>query len=132
MAAHYLCPHCKSHLKLAEDIIFLTKNNKGQSGLVLLSPRIGDYSVINDPTLNFEPGDHTNFICPVCYENLDAPEYDKNLAKVILREDGKEYEILFSKIVGEKCTYKKLGSDVQSFGEDTDKYTNFFGSEPNY
>lgn len=130
---YYLCPHCKGHLRLANEIIFLTKTKKGESGLVLLSPEIGDYNVIVDPQLNYEPGDHVNFICPICYENLDAAEYGENLAQVIMR-DSKDNEstILFSKIVGEKCTYKVEGGKVQSFGTDADTYINFFGETPCY
>jgi len=126
---YYLCPHCKGHLRLSNEIIFLTKTRKGESGLVLLNPAIGDYTVIGDPKLNYEPGDHVNFICPICYENLDAKELGANLAHVIRIEDGtgKEATVYFSKIVGEKCTYKVEDGQVESFGTDADNYKDFFG-----
>jgi len=126
---YYLCPHCKGHLRLANEIIFLTKTHKGESGLVLLTPQIGDYNVIVDPKLKYEPGDHVNFICPICYENLDAKEAGENLAHVIRLEDstGKESIIFFSKIVGEKCTYKVEDGNVESFGKDADNYKDYTG-----
>lgn len=130
---YYTCPFCKGHLRLANEIIFLTKTKQGESGLVLLSPKIGDYNVIVDPKLQYQPGDHVNFICPICYENLDAPEYGDNLAKVIVTDNkGQESEIFFSKIVGEKCTYQIKEGKVASFGEDADHYRNFFGAGPAY
>lgn len=126
---HYLCPHCKGHLRLAEEIVFLTKTKKGESGLVLLSPKIGNYSVIVDPKLKYEPGDHVNFICPICYENLDAPEVGANLALVIRQEaaSGKQSIVYFSKIVGEKCTFKVEDGKIEAFGQDADNYKDFFG-----
>ncbi|MBU0488085.1 MAG: hypothetical protein KKA07_07105 [Bacteroidetes bacterium] len=130
----YVCPYCRGHLRVGEVIVFLTKTIKGESGLILLSPKIGDYTVITHPSYNFDSGDHVNFICPICYENLDAKEYSKNLAKVIMIEEetNREFAILFSKIVGEMCTYKVAGGDFQAFGGDSNSYTNFFGEEPKY
>ena len=70
-----------------------------------------------------------NFICPICYENLDAKEADENLAHVIRLEDatGKESIVFFSKIVGEKCTYKVEDGNVESFGKDADNYKDYTG-----
>jgi len=123
----YICPFCKGHLRLAKEIIFLTKTKSGQSSLVLLSPEIGDYNVVTAPNTNYESGEHVNFICPICYENLDAKDYGDNLAKIyMVDKNGKQSEILFSKIVGEKCTYKISGEDVESFGDNANKYTSYF------
>ncbi|NTW31722.1 MAG: hypothetical protein HGB12_03705 [Bacteroidetes bacterium] len=126
---NFICPHCKGHLRVSNSIIFLTKTTKGKSGLLLISPDLGDYSVKMHPSYNnFEEGEVVNFICPICYENLDASEYGENLAKVIMQEeDGKESTIVFSKITGEKCTYKIGDSDVKSFGEHSGEYDSAFG-----
>ncbi|PKP21136.1 MAG: hypothetical protein CVU05_07455 [Bacteroidetes bacterium HGW-Bacteroidetes-21] len=123
----YLCPHCKGHLRLANEIVFLTKTNTGLSGLVLLNPKIGDYNVIVDPKLQYAPGEHVNFICPICYENLDAKERGANLAHVIrVDREGKESQVYFSKIVGEKCTYKVEDGKVESYGDDANNYKDLF------
>jgi hypothetical protein len=126
---NFICPHCKGHLRVSNSIIFLTKTTKGKSGLVLISPELGDYSVKMHPTYNnFEEGEVVNFICPICYENLDAEEYDKNLAKVLMQEeDGKESTIVFSKIVGEKCTYQVTDKEIKPYGKNSHGYKSTFG-----
>lgn len=119
----YVCPKCGGFLNIDDEIIFLTKNNKGDSALVLLSTEIGDYSFRKNSESNFKEGDHVNFICPICYENLNAEEYDKNLAQVIMvDEDGKESNIVFSKILGEKATYSIHEKGVDAFGDHKDTY----------
>lgn len=129
MKTNFLCPHCRGHLKVSNSIIFLTKSIKGKSGLMLVSSELGDYNVKMHPEYNdFEEGEILNFICPICYENLDAKEYDKNLAKVIMQEeDGKESTIVFSKITGEKCTFQIHEGVAQSYGGHADEYKNAFG-----
>ncbi|HOY32160.1 MAG TPA: hypothetical protein PKW80_09800 [Bacteroidales bacterium] len=129
MKTNFLCPHCRGHLRVSNSIIFLTKTNKGKSGLLLVSPELGDYNVKVHPEYNnFEEGEIVNFICPICYENLDAKEYDKNLAKIIMKEeDGKESTIVFSKITGEKCTYKIYQGTISSYGTDAEGYKSIFG-----
>jgi hypothetical protein len=119
----YICPKCRGHLSIDNEIIFLTKNNKEDSAIVLLSAEIGDYSFRKNPNVDFEPGDHVNFICPICYENLNAEEYDANLAKVIMiDENGKEVDVVFSKILGEKCTYSVHENGVKAYGADKGTY----------
>ncbi len=119
----YICPKCRGHLSIDNEIIFLTKNNKEESAIVLLSAELGNYSVRKNSKVDFAAGDHVNFICPICYENLNADGYDKNLAKIIMVEDdGKEIDIVFSKILGEQCTYSIQSKGIQSFGENKDNY----------
>lgn len=129
MKTNFLCPHCRGHLRVSNSIIFLTKTSKGNSGLLLVSSELGDYSVKMHPEYNhFEEGEIINFICPICYENLDAEEYDKNLAKVIMQEeDGKESTIVFSKITGEKCTYQIYKDSVKYYGGNAEGYKSVFG-----
>ncbi len=126
---NFLCPHCRGHLRVSNSIIFLTKTTKGKSGLLLISPELGDYSIKMHPSYNdFEEGEVVNFICPICYENLDAEEYDKNLAKVIMQEDGgEESVIVFSKIVGERCTFKIDKGGIKTYGKDSGEYKSAFG-----
>jgi hypothetical protein len=120
---NYICPKCRGYLSIGNEIIFLTKNKKGDSALVLLSSEIGDYSFRKNDKVDFDAGDHTNFICPICYENLNAEEYDKNLAKVIaIDDDGKESDVVFSKVLGEKCTYSIYKKGIEAFGDHKDNY----------
>ena len=118
---NYVCPKCAGLLNIEKEIIFLTKNKKGDSALVLLSTEIADYSFRKNEGVNFNAGDHVNFICPICYENLNAEEYDENLAQVIMiDEKGKESNIVFSKVLGEKCTYSIHDKGVEAFGDHQD------------
>jgi hypothetical protein len=40
-------------------------------------------------------------------------------------DKGNEYQILFSKIAGEKSTYKIIGESVEIFGEHHSNYIDF-------
>jgi len=56
-------------------------------------------------------------------KNAFENEYDKNLAKVIaIDEDGKESDVVFSKVLGEKCTYSIHKKDIEAFGDHKDNY----------
>jgi len=120
---NYICPKCRGFLSIDNEIIFLTKNNKEDSAIVLLSAELGDYSFRKNPNVDFAEGDHVNFICPICYENLIADKYEENLARVIMiDETGKEVEVVFSQVLGEKCTYKICDKGIDAFGADKDNY----------
>jgi len=113
---------------VSNHIIFLTKTTTGKSGLLLVNSELGNYEVILHPSLNYEPGEMVNFICHICYENLDAEEYDKNLAKVIMQDEtGKESVVVFSKITGQKCTFHIDEKQVRAFGNDKEEYNSTFG-----
>lgn len=129
MNKSYICPHCRGHLKIDKDIIFLTKTKSGASGLVLISPEIGNYTYKSHPSVKYADGDHINFICPICYENLDAKEFESaNLAKIFMvDEKGKQYSVVFSKIKGEKCTYKVSDDTFEAYGKNSGEYMNHFG-----
>ena len=55
--------------------------------------------------------------------------YIGRLAKVLMVDkDGNRYDILFSLIVGEHCTYKVKEGKIESyFGKDYPTYINYFG-----
>ncbi|MDY0315714.1 MAG: hypothetical protein RBR32_11630, partial [Bacteroidales bacterium] len=79
---NYICPKCGGYLSIDNEIVFLTKNNKGNSAIVLLNAELGNYSFRKNTNVDFKEGDHVNFICPICYENLNAENVDDNLACV--------------------------------------------------
>ena len=81
------------------------------------------------PDLDFNEGDHLEIFCPMCHSNLKAININENLAEVLMIDElGDEYEIYFSEIIGEQVTIKIHESDIESFGDDTDTYMNYFGS----
>lgn len=134
MRNSYVCPSCRSHLKVTDKIIFSVITSRGKAGLLLLSPELGDYSVIYHNSLTIEEGEHVDFFCPVCHENLGIKNVNPDFAEVILiDEGGKEYKLVFSEIAGKRCTYKIADNDIlESYGEDADEFTNFWGESPKY
>jgi len=126
MQKYYICPECKGHLKVGEFIIFTVQNQKEESGLLLLHPRIGNYDSIKHPSFSFKKGEPLAFYCPLCSASL-LSKFDKNLVHVIMKDkDNIEYNIYFSRIAGEKSTYKVSGdSSVMAAGEHSHRYTYF-------
>ena len=97
----------------------------GLTVIILLSPELGDYKVVNHPSFDFKEGDYIEFFCPICHVQLTS-EKNENLAKVIMiDEDLKESEILFSKIAGEMCTYRMVDGNVEEYGKDSATYLEY-------
>jgi hypothetical protein len=126
MQKYYICPQCKGHLKVGENIVFAVKNQKEEAGLLLLHPKIGNYDSIKHPSFKYSKGEALEFNCPLCSGSL-VSKFDKNLVHVIMMDrDHKEYDIYFSRIAGEKSTYKVAGdSTVMAAGEHSHRYTYF-------
>jgi hypothetical protein len=121
----FLCPKCMAHIRVGDHIIFKVKNSKKQSGLLLLSPQIGNYTSVKHPAFEIQTGEYLEFLCPVCNTSLNS-DIHKNLAHVILKDDsGKSNDVYFSQIVGEHSTYATDGESVHIAGADAGKYTYF-------
>jgi hypothetical protein len=129
MDNHYLCPHCRGHLKVGEYIIFKIRNKRREKGLLLLHPEIGDYTSIKHPELNFKEGERIDFFCPICLQSLDAA-IDENLVHVIMTDaQQKEHEVYFSRITGERSTYKRSEQNVLETDEYSHRFTRFTMSD---
>jgi len=125
MINHFICPKCRSHLNVGEDLIFAAKSQDGRKGLILLHSELGNYKVRHNPHYDITAGMKFEFHCPVCHHPL-ATDINKNLSRVIMVDPGnKEYEVLFSKIAGEKSTYCLIGENVNMFGDDAGNYVDF-------
>ena len=126
MEKFYLCPHCKGHLKVGEYIIFGARNGNKNRGLLLLHPGIGNYESIKHPSFSFAPGDALEFFCPICSVSLES-RIDRNLVHVrMMDRDRKEYDIYFSRIAGERSTYRVSSNrKVMAAGEHSHRYTYF-------
>jgi uncharacterized protein YbaR (Trm112 family) len=125
MKKKYFCPHCKAQLNFGNDIILLARKKNKETGLILASQEVGDYSVTKDPLFKMEKGEHIEIMCPVCHKRLQVGNIHENLAMLMMKdEQGVESEIYFSEIFGEHCTYKITNiKKVETFGEDFEKYT---------
>ena len=121
----FLCPKCREHLRVGDNIIFKVKNLKKQIALMLLNPQIGNYSSIKHPSFEFQKGEYLEFFCPLCNVALMS-DVHKNLAHVILHDEtGKYHDVYFSQVAGEHSTFETDGESFRSSGEDAGRYTYF-------
>ena len=127
MATEYLCKACKGVLNVKTSIVLsATKVNSSKKGLVFLNPELGNYTVTTHPSFIIEEGEEFIINCPICHAHLNSLKYD-HLVRILMVDDkGKQYDIYFSDIVGEKCTYKISGSLVEKIGPDSVKYDKYF------
>ncbi|HIA36600.1 MAG TPA: hypothetical protein EYM84_09430 [Flavobacteriales bacterium] len=116
--SNFLCPKCKGHLNAGGYVIFSTKNKRKQRGLVLLSPKVGSYSVKYHESYGFEKGEAIDFACPICSKSLHAKENSENVSIIMVDENDTEYKVLFSRIFGNQSTYVLSNDDVEVFGDD--------------
>jgi hypothetical protein len=121
----FLCPKCREHIRVGDNIIFKVKNSKKQSALLLLSPQIGNYTSVKHPSFLIQKDEYLEFFCPLCSASLTS-DIHKNLARLILNdESGKNTDVYFSQIVGEQSTFETDGESVHVAGADAGKYTYF-------
>ena len=128
MTTDFICPKCKGHLLVGDKIIFTAISKKDQRrGLILLSPEVGDYAKVIHPTFNIKEGEEVDFFCPICHGSLVANDVDKKLVKIIMIDENDEkYEIYFSGVTGESCTYKVSEEKIEKFGDVGEKYYKYF------
>jgi len=118
----FICPECNGQLNVGGILYFVSKAADKRDGLLLLHPELGNYSVINHKSFHISKGELVEFFCPMCHENLTS-EIDNNLVLIFMIDKKHvQHNILFSKINGERCTYKITGDDLESFGEDSANY----------
>jgi hypothetical protein len=128
----YNCPSCKAILNPNIKIVLSAVCGK-QRGLMLFSPKPGDYTAIYKEDLKFKKGDTVDFRCPVCGVSLTS-EVDRNLAEILFHTDtGTEGKVDFSRKVGQKATYFVTRETIRSYGEHAELYGdfNFFGASKN-
>jgi len=127
MATEYLCKACKGVLNVKTSIVLsATKVNSSKKGLVFLNPELGNYTVTTHPTFTIEEGEEFIINCPICHAHLNSLKYDHLVRILMIDDKGKQYDIYFSDIVGEKCTYKISGTTIEKIGPDAVKYDKYF------
>jgi hypothetical protein len=121
----FRCPKCNDHLRVGDNLIFKVKNSRKQSGLLLLSPQIGNYSSIKHPSFEFKNGEILEFFCPICGSSLKSGIH-QNLAMVwMVNDTGRSSDVYFSQVAGEESTYATHGDSVHAAGADAGRYTYF-------
>lgn len=134
MFNNFICPHCEGHMAIAGHIIFaVVKKKTNERGIVLLNPKIGDYSRILHPSFKLEKGEVVDFFCPMCHKNLAAFDINEKLAHIImLDENNDKHDIFFSEIAGEHCTFNIKGKTIEKMGEDAEDYLDYFKHSDKY
>lgn len=122
----YFCPICHGHLRVGDNLVFAAKTGENLQGLIFLSPELGNYTTEHHPAFDIREGDELRFYCPVCHAKLNHQENEKLVRIFMKDEKGDEFEIYFSGIAGEKCTYRVKDRKMEELGPDRDKYKQYF------
>ena len=127
MAAEYLCKVCRGHLNVKTSIVLAAqKANSSVRGLVFFNPELGNYSVTTHSSFPIREGEEYIYTCPICNSQLNSAKYP-HLVRIILIDNRKEFNIYFSGIGGEKCTYKIRGNTIEEKrGPDVRIYNKYF------
>ena len=117
MATEYLCKVCRGHLNVKTSIVLAaTRANSSERGLIFLNPEIG-----------IKEGAEYVYTCPICHSQLNSAKYNHLVRIIMIDDKGKEYNIYFSGIAGQKCTYKIRGSKIETIqGPDAKLYDKYF------
>lgn len=123
----YLCKACRGNLKI-KNFIVLSAQKKGsiERGLVLLDSEIGNYTKTTHSTFSIKEGEEYIYTCPICHSLLNSAKYAHLVRIIMVDDDKKEYDIYFSEIAGEKCTYKLSKGEIEARGSDTNLYDKYF------
>jgi hypothetical protein len=102
-------------------------SDRSHRGLIYLNPELGNYTATTHPSFQIREGDEYIYTCPICGAQLNSMKY-LHLVRILMKdEDGKEFNIYFSGIAGEKCTYKIRGNKIeQKSGPDVKVYDKYF------
>ena len=132
MEIDYLCPYCNGHLSINNCVVFSAKTRDNKAGLISLHPEIGDYTVQKHPGFEFSEGDELEFYCPICHKDLSSGVHGKLVKVTMVDERQNEFDVLFSKIAGQKSTYKIIGETMEIFGDDSAEYIDFINLSMNF
>jgi len=129
MSLIYRCPHCKAILNPDTKVILRVSRNR-KVALILLSPQVGNYTVILPENFPLKEGEKATFHCPVCMEELTSPVNAQFNQLLRDRNDGGVDRVEFHRVYGKHATFVVSKGEIRAFGEDADVYrhVNFFGA----
>lgn len=122
----FICPHCHAYLNVCNYITFSAEKEDGTKGLILLHPELGNFDSDHHSRFPTEEGEMITFRCPACHISLTSGKSNKLACIQAVDNDEKKFDIYFSRIKGEKSTYKVEGETVELYGDHTDNYINYF------
>ena len=128
MAVEYVCKICRGCLNVKTSIVLAaSKLHSSKRGLIFLNPEIGNYTTTTHPSFHIKEGEEYIYTCPICHSQLNSAKYNHLVRIIMIDDDGKEYNIYFSGIAGEKCTFKIRGNKVEEKkGPDARMYNKYF------
>jgi hypothetical protein len=134
MAVEYICKICRGHLKVKTSIVLAaSKLHSSTRGLIFLNPEIGNYTTTTHPSFEIKEGEEYIYTCPICHSQLNSTKYKHLVRIIMIDENGKEFDIYFSGIAGEKCTYKISEDKVEEkTGPDVKHYDKYFDVPDEY
>jgi len=125
MANNYYCPICRSNINIGNSLVFSAKSPENEKGLIFLDTELGNYTKTTHPDFHLKKGVEYKFYCPVCHAKLNKPEHP-NLVKMFMTdENGNQFEINISNIIGEHCTYKIKDRETEAYGPDAERYRKY-------
>ncbi|GAB4332406.1 MAG: hypothetical protein Kow00127_24200 [Bacteroidales bacterium] len=115
-----------------DQVIFSVRTTDLKVGLIGLHSELGKYTVHHHPSFQIEEGAELEFFCPVCHAPLTSTVH-RDLARVVMvDEENREFDILFSRRAGEKSTYKIIGESMEIYGDDSAEYIDFINLTMNF
>jgi hypothetical protein len=129
MPVRYRCPHCEAILNPGTKVILRISRGR-KKALILLSPKVGNYTVILPDDFQLRDGERGSFHCPVCHGELKSPA-NAQFGEVLRdRPDGGFDRVAFHRTFGKHATFVVTEEEVRAFGEDAVQYRagNFFGA----
>lgn len=129
MRRTYHCPHCSRLLNPGESVVFIVEDGKERE-LILLSPELGDYSIVYPAPFSPVVGTLYTFRCPLCHADLTSKANHKLVELIAETEDDRTERVAFSRAYGERATFVSSGGDhVTLYGDHAIRYEspNFFG-----
>jgi hypothetical protein len=134
MAVEYVCKICRGCLNVKTSIVLAaSKLHSSKRGLIFLNPEIGNYTTTTHPSFQIEEGEEYIYTCPICHSQLNSTKYKHLVRIIMIDENKKEFNIYFSGIAGEKCTYKLRENKVEAkTGPDVKTYDKYFDVPEEY
>ena len=123
----FICPHCKENVRVG-DFIILTFEVKRthEYGLVLLSPKIGNYEVITHETIQLLDGEVLDLSCPICANSLASKKHP-GLCHLLLNVGT----LYFAPNKGKYATFVERNKQiVEAFGKSVSEYSRLFPGYP--
>ena len=113
----YHCPHCSQLLNADNKVIFKIEKSTSEKGTIELSPKVGEYSYKCEPNMIFENGEAMEFFCPACKVNLKSKKYPKFIALRLFVTSSVHFEMLFSRVFGDRRTYVITEDMTEKYGD---------------